>query len=84
MSKGAGTGGMNENVDFDANGKRKWRDSDFVAHRAAGCKRPPNNLPRPGPAASRCILPLDCRGTCSSGLVQASLVCSGPACSPHL
>ena len=32
MSKGAVSEGANENVDFDANGKRKRRDSDFVAY----------------------------------------------------
>ena len=32
MSKGAASEGANENVDFDANGKRKRRDSDFVAY----------------------------------------------------
>ena len=32
VSKGAVSEGANENVDFDANGKRKRRDSDFVAY----------------------------------------------------
>ena len=32
VSKGAASEGANENVDFDANGKRKRRDSDFVAY----------------------------------------------------